>query len=230
MVDLAEAGAAVLVLRPVAMILHAEAADLASTLADVGDRIEVQIVHHVPGVVVDVYAGVVHFANDLGAGFAGSGRAAVLFDDDQHSVVASDRAEGFESLDPHRAVATLRMSEGQHLADPRRRGLLDPLSQHLQPARMLRIDRGEHHHRFQSEIAAPFRQRLRGLWRGVFGHDGHLLAVGFTVLHAPCDVAITGRLDPRQRTLQRKVTVRERHAGVLKLGRLALGGLWLGGR
>ena len=53
-VDLAEAGAAVLVLREVAVVLDAEAADLVGAGLDVGERVDVEVVHHVAGVVVDL--------------------------------------------------------------------------------------------------------------------------------------------------------------------------------
>ena len=93
MVDLAEAGAAVLVLGEVAVVLDAEAADLVGARLDVGDRVDVEVVHHVAGVVVDLDPLVGDLADDRGAGGAGAGLAAVLLDDDRHAVVAGDRAE-----------------------------------------------------------------------------------------------------------------------------------------
>ena len=71
-VDLAEAGTAVLVLGEVAVVLDAEAADLVGTRSDVGDGIDVEVVHHVAGVVVDLDSLVVDLADDLGAGGPGA--------------------------------------------------------------------------------------------------------------------------------------------------------------
>ena len=121
MVDLAEAGAAILVLRQVAVVLDAEAAHLVGARSDVRDRIDVEVIHHVAGVVVDLDVVVADLAGDLGAGRAGAGLAAVLLDDDQHAVVAGHRAQFLEALDPELAVAALGVAERQHVRHARGR-------------------------------------------------------------------------------------------------------------
>ena len=132
MVDLAEAGAAILVLGEVAVVLDAEAADLVGACPDVGDGIDVEVIHHVAGVVVDLDPLVADLADDLGAGGPGAGLAAVLLDDDRHAVVAGHRAELLEALDPELAVAALGVAEGQHLGNARRGRLPDASLQDVQ--------------------------------------------------------------------------------------------------
>ena len=57
MVDLAEAGPAVLVARGVAVVLDAEGcAPPRAQAAKVGNRVDVQVIHHVAGIVVDLDA------------------------------------------------------------------------------------------------------------------------------------------------------------------------------
>src|SRR5262249_37159797 len=90
MVDFAEAGAAVFVLEKRAVVLDAEAADLVDALLDVGDRVHAEIIHHIARVIIDFYPFVCHLANNLGAGRAGAGLAAVLLHDDPHTLVASN--------------------------------------------------------------------------------------------------------------------------------------------
>ena len=67
-------------------------------------------------------------ADDLGAGGAGAGLAAVLLDDERHAVVAGDRAELLEPLDPELAVAAPGVAEGEHLRHAGRRRLADALA------------------------------------------------------------------------------------------------------
>src|SRR5262249_42727986 len=125
MVDLAEAGPAVLVLGHVAVVLDAEAPDLRGTGAEIGDGIDVEIVHHVAGVVVDLDPLIADLADDRGAGGPRARLAAVLLDDEGHAVVAGHRAELLEPLDPEPAVAPLGVAEGEHLRDSPGRRLAD---------------------------------------------------------------------------------------------------------
>src|SRR4051812_20556940 len=125
MIDLTQTGAAILILGEVAMVLDAEATDLVDTCPEVGDGIDVEVIHHVPRVVVDLDALVVDFADNLGTSCPRTRLSAVLLDDDRHSEVARDRPELLEALDPESVIAPLGMSEGKHLPDAPRRRLPD---------------------------------------------------------------------------------------------------------
>ncbi len=124
-VDLAQAGTAILILRKHPMVLDAEAAHRAGTLGQVRQRIDLVVIHHVTGVVADLDAVVVHLADNLGQGGPGAGVAAVLLDRDQHAVIPRDRPQFLEIAHPHLAIVAPRVAHGQHLADPRRGGLAD---------------------------------------------------------------------------------------------------------
>src|SRR5262249_28247434 len=78
MVDFAETGSAILIPRKVAVILDAEAPKFRGAFLDVGNGIDVEVIHDIAGIVVDLDAVVRNFADDLGAGLAGSGVSAVL--------------------------------------------------------------------------------------------------------------------------------------------------------
>jgi hypothetical protein len=219
MVDLAQARTAVFVLGPIAVIFDTEAAHHVGAFLDVRNRIDVQIVHHVAGIVVDHDMRMAYFADDLGTRFARARRAAVLLDHQDHPVILSDRAEPLEPFDPHRSVAALGVSERQHLRDTGRRGLLDPLGQHFQAARALGVDDREHHQRFEPQIAAAARQFGSSLRRRVLRHHRHLLAVRFPMPGAPGDIAVASRPDAAERALQGELAVGQGHARDLKLGR-----------
>ncbi len=60
-------------------------------LEDVRDRIDVQVVHHVARIVVDLDIRMADLADDLAAGLTRAGCAAVLLDDDHHAAVGGDR-------------------------------------------------------------------------------------------------------------------------------------------
>ena len=99
------------------MVFDAEAADRFGTRLDVIERVHLaaRVVHHVAGVVVDLNVRVGDFADDLASQLA---RFAVLFDDDQYSVIAGDRAELLESFDPDFSIRSLCMTERQSALCP----------------------------------------------------------------------------------------------------------------
>jgi hypothetical protein len=99
-VDLAKTGAAILIQRPIAMILHAKAVNHICALPDVRNWVNIQIVHHIAGVIVHFDPFIIHFPHDLRTRFAGSGRTTMLLDHQQDSVIARDWAELLEPLDP----------------------------------------------------------------------------------------------------------------------------------
>ncbi len=105
MIDLPKARAAILVPGEIAMVLDAKATHFLGACPNVGNRIDVEVIHHIACVVVDFDPLVADLADDGGARGPRAGFAAVLFDDDRHTVVACHRAELLESLDPEFAVA-----------------------------------------------------------------------------------------------------------------------------
>ena len=163
----------------------------------------------------------VHFASDLGAGRAGAGLAAVLLDHEQHAVVAGPGSQVLEAFDPQLVIAPLGVAERQHLRHLGGPGLQYALPQHLQAVLRLRIDAGEHHHRFEPHVAAARGQFPSLGRRGVGGQNRHLLAAGlFHVRSAPGDEAVAGRADAGQGPLQREARIGQGHAGDLKPRRL----------
>src|SRR5438874_9635897 len=117
MIDLAEAGPAVFILRKIAMVFDAKAADFGGACLDVSERIDVQIIHHVARVVIHFHSFVGYLADDFGTGGASARLAAVLFDDDHHAMIAGNRPELLESLHPELPVPPFGMSECEHLRD-----------------------------------------------------------------------------------------------------------------
>src|SRR5262245_53878898 len=103
-VDFSQAGSTIALFRKAAVVLDAKTADLVRTLLDVREGIEVQVIHHVAGVVIDLDALVGHFAGDGGTGGSGAGVAAVLFDNEEHAVLPGDRPQFLETLDPDLVV------------------------------------------------------------------------------------------------------------------------------
>ena len=108
------------------MVLDAEAIVPHGAGSEVGNRVDVQVIHHVAGIVVDLDPGVVDLADDLGAGGSRPGLAAVLLDDDRDAMIARHRAKLLEPLDPEFAVATAGVAEGEYLGNATRLGLEDP--------------------------------------------------------------------------------------------------------
>src|SRR5262249_48103470 len=83
-IDLTEAGSAVLVLGKMAMVLDAKAADFTGALREIGQdgrRFKMEVIHDVAGVIVDLHSLVGHVADDLQRLDPAGGQAAVLFDD-----------------------------------------------------------------------------------------------------------------------------------------------------
>ena len=218
MIDLAQAGATILILGEVPVVLDAKAAHLIGTLFDVRDRIDVQVIHDVAAVIIDLDVGVSHFAGNLGTGHSGPGLAAVLLDDEQHMEILGYRSEFAEAFDPQLTIAALGVSEGQHVGHASGRRLAEAVGQHFHGPRIFRVDAGEHHHRFQSQVAAALGQ-FPGLVRcSILGQHRHLLAAVLLVRGAPGDMAVARRSNAPQRSLQGKVGVGQRHAGDLELG------------
>src|SRR5262245_60300219 len=86
MIDVSQAGPAVLVLGSVAMVLDREGANLGPAGLNIRDRIGMLIVHDIAGVVADLKSFVADLTHDPRAMGAGCGVAAVLLDDDRHAV------------------------------------------------------------------------------------------------------------------------------------------------
>ena len=219
MVDLAEPGAAILVLGEIAVVLDAETPDVRGAGAKVRDRVNVQVVHHVAGVVIDLDPFVVHLADDRGAGGAGAGLAAVLLDHDRHTVVPRHRPELLEPLDPELAVAAPGMTEREHVPQRAGRRLADPRSEHRHGIGCLGIDHREHQQRLEAEVAALAGQLPGPFRRGIGGHHRHF-PCPLPVRRAPGDIPVPRRLDARERPIQREPRVRQRHARDLESRRL----------
>ncbi len=111
MVNLAKAGPAVLVPRPIAMVLDAKAAYRIGALLNIRNGIDVQIIHHVAGIVVDADAWVVYLAHDLRARLTRAGGTTVLLDDDKHAMVTANGAQLFEPVDPDLPITSTRMTK-----------------------------------------------------------------------------------------------------------------------
>ena len=62
MANLAPTGATVAVFRPVTVIFHTKAVHHVGPFSDVQDGIDVQVIHHVAGIVVHLDAGVIYRA------------------------------------------------------------------------------------------------------------------------------------------------------------------------
>src|SRR4051812_27200273 len=164
MVDLTEAGPAVLVARGVAMVLDAEAAHFRSTAAQVGNGVDIQVIHHVAGIVVDLDALVIDLANDFGAGGACARLSAVLLHDDGHSVITRHGSKLPEPLDPELAIAPLGMAEGEHLGNAAGLSLADAVLEHLECGRVFGIDSREHQQRLEAQVAASLAELTRRRW------------------------------------------------------------------
>ena len=126
--------------------------------SQIGERVDpaFEIVHDVAGVVVDFDAGIIDLARDRGAGCAGAGFAAVLLDDEDDAVVW--RAMGPSCLKRSiqtLAIAAAGVAKGEHLRARLPRPLAGCDYAKLSRAFVgFRIDGGEHHDRFESQIAA----------------------------------------------------------------------------
>src|SRR5262249_4450208 len=100
------------------VVLDAEAAHRVGTFADVRQGVDLVVVHHVACVVADLDPVVVHRADDLGQGRARAGVAAVLFDDDKHSVVPRHRSDLLEVPGPNLGIVAFGPAHRQYLANP----------------------------------------------------------------------------------------------------------------
>src|SRR5258708_5739900 len=139
MVDLAETRSAVFVPRHVAVVLDAKAAHLVRAGAQIGDGVQVEIVHHIAGVEIHLDSIVGHLADDLRAGLASAGLASVLLDDNQHAEVASHRPKLPKSFDPECAVAAFGVAKRKYLRHIGGTRLLDTHSQYLEAVRRFGI-------------------------------------------------------------------------------------------
>src|SRR5271157_5049607 len=164
-VDLAEARATILVTRGVAVVLDAEGSYLLDTGSKVGNRVDVQVVHHVAGIVVDLDPGVVNLAHNVRARGSRPGLTAVLLDDDRDATIARHGSKLLEPLDPEFAVASAGVAEGEYLGNATRPGLEDPPPEDVQGLVGLGVDAREHHERFQAEVATSLAQFARPVGR-----------------------------------------------------------------
>src|SRR5690242_16244646 len=100
MIDLTEPGSTILIPWEQAVILDAKASNLVGTLANVGQGVDLVIVHNVAGVVADFDALVVNVPDNLHQGCSRAGVTAVLLDDDRYAVIPGDRSQLLEVVDP----------------------------------------------------------------------------------------------------------------------------------
>jgi hypothetical protein len=70
------------------------------------------LIHDVSCVVIHLHAVVTDLTHDFRASGTGAGVASVLFEHDKDPVVARDRTEFLEALDPQFAVAAFGVTEG----------------------------------------------------------------------------------------------------------------------
>src|SRR5262249_53009903 len=143
------------------------------TTAEIWNRIDVEIIHHVAGIVVDLDPLVIDFADDLGAGGTCARFAAVLLDDDRHAMVACHGTELLESFDPQPAVAAFGVAEREHLADAPGRRLPDAGFENAQGALSLGVDSGEHQERLEAHISTSSTQFSRPVRGRIRCNDGY---------------------------------------------------------
>lgn len=160
-IDFTEPGPAILILWEIPMIFDAETPDFFGARLNVRDWIQVQVVHDVSGVIVDFHAFIRNFTDNISARSAGSGIAAMLFDDQQNTVITGDRSQFPKSFDPYRTTAAFRMAEGENLGNPRCGGLANPVRQDFKGIFGFRIDSRKHHQRSQSSIPASHTEFFR---------------------------------------------------------------------
>src|SRR5580765_7412026 len=113
MIDLSESRTAVLVKGKVAMIFDTETPHLVRAFLDIRNWIKIQVVHDIARVIADLNSFVCDLANDFCARDTCSCVAPVLFQNHDYSVVAGDRPQCFEALDPEGTVAPFRVAERQ---------------------------------------------------------------------------------------------------------------------
>src|SRR5207249_11186340 len=130
------------------------------------------VIRDVAGVVADFHVRLGRLADNLHQAGPGTGVAAVLLDGDDHAIVAGERPQFLEALDPHPGVVAPRAAHGQNLADSRRGRLADAVFEGL--AAFGRW--AEQQHRLQAEVATLLAQFLRSLRRCVTGDDRNALA------------------------------------------------------
>ncbi len=223
MVDFAEAGAAVLVFRPVAMVLDREGPDVVHAGLDVGDGVVALVVEDVAGVVAHPHAFVADLADDLCAVGAGGRVAAVLLDDDGDAGVTGDGADGPQACDDALVLAGSRPSEREQEGDAGSRRLRDPLAMRVGGLGLLEEDRREHHDGREAEVASAPREFGGRRGRCIHVERGHALASVVGVRDAPRDVLVADVGDALERALHGERRIRQGHAGELEMRRAAIG-------
>ena len=142
-------GAAVPVLRPVAVILDRESPHVLPAGIDVRDRIFVLVVQDVPGVVAELDGVFTHVAHDALAVAPRSCVAAMPLDDDANSIGMRYGCQFPQIPDPDRIAALIDVPERQQERNPRSGGLCDPLRVRSHGVLRGNVDPREHHDRVE---------------------------------------------------------------------------------
>src|SRR6266404_79537 len=111
----------------------------------------------------------------------------MLLEDDEHAMVASDRAQGLEVLYPALAVALfgIGIAESKNLRHSTRSGLQDAILHRIKMVRGIGVDSGKHHDRLETVVPTRLGNHLGSVRRGVRSNDRRPLAVSFGVIGTP---------------------------------------------